>query len=428
MNQEQTQRKVDQLVEHLFRHQTGQVVATLTRFFGIEHLDLIEDVVQETLLKALQQWVFRGVPENPAGWILQSARNRAYDVLRREKRFRDKKAEIADRLVADLAAGDHEHDILLSGELRDDQLRMIFTCCQPDLPREARIALTLKTLCGFSVAEIARAFLSQEAAIAQRIVRAKRKIREKQVPFEVPAGAEGAARMDSVLEVLYLMFNEGYSAHQGENLVRDDLCAEAIRLAAVLTQHEIGNQPKAYALLSLMLLQASRLPARQDSDGNLLRLAEQDRSAWDQDLIRTGMTTLAKSASGQHLSEYHLQAGIAACHAAAASYETTDWGRILAYYDQLVLLNRSPIVALNRAVAVSMVEGPEAGLETLHEIEPSPALASYYLLPCCYAEFYSQLDDVKRARTSYQAALKLVGTEPEKRFIVNRLERLSDAT
>ena len=400
------------------------MVATLTRFFGIEHLDLVEDVVQETLLKALQQWVFRGVPENPAGWILQSARNRAYDFLRREKRFRDKEAQIAERLAADLAPAEHENDILLSDELRDDQLRMIFTCCHPHLSRDARIALTLKTLCGFSIGEIARAFLSREAAVAQRIVRAKRKVRDKEIPFEVPSGSGVAARVESVLEVLYLLFNEGYSAHKGENLVRDDLCEEAIRLATVLTEHEIGNQPKAFALLSLMLLQASRLPARLDDDGNLLRLKEQDRSLWEQDLIRAGMHVLGKSATGHQVSEYHLQAGIAACHAAAGSYQETDWHRILNYYDQLMHLNHSPVVALNRAVAVSMVQGPRAGLSALREIKPSPALKSYYLLPCCYAEFFSRLGDIRNARIAYQEALELVGTEPEKRFIGKRLQKL----
>ncbi len=426
--QQPPRQKVNQLVEHLFRHQAGQMVATLTRFFGIEHLDMVEDVVQETLLKALQQWVFRGVPENPSGWILQSARNRAIDLLRREKIFRDKEEAIRYKIQTELAPSDDEYDILLRGEFRDDQLRMIFTCCHPALPREARIALTLKTLCGLSVPEIARAFLAQESAVAQRLVRAKRKVRQEKIPFEVPDGSDGAGRLESVLQVLYLMFNEGYSAHRGENLIRDGLCEEAIRLTKLLTEHEVGKEPRVHALLALMFLQASRLPARVDDDGNLLRLIDQDRSLWDQELIRAGLAHLQQSAGGAELSEYHLQAGIAACHAVAGSFAETNWERILMYYDDLTELSHSPVVALNRAVALSIVEGPRAGLAELDLLSALPALKSYYLLPCCYAEFWSQLGEPTKARGFYEEALKLVGTEPERRFLDSRLALLNSTS
>lgn len=415
--------EVSQLVEHLFRHQAGQVVSTLTRFFGMENLDLVEDVVQESLLKALQQWVFRGVPDNPAGWILQTAKNQALDVLRREATFRNKQNDIGDQIEQELSRPDDQSDILLQNELKDDQLGMMFACCHPVLSREARVALTLKTLCGFSVPEIARAFLSQETTIAQRIVRAKRKIREERVSFGMPSKEEVQSRLDSVLEVLYLLFNEGYGAHQGEELIRADLCMEAIRLTSTLVEHPNGNLPKVHALLAMMLLQAARLPARTDGRGELLLLKEQERTLWDKKVIQLGLQHLEKSACGDVLSEYHLQAGVAACHAIALSYEATDWPRILSYYDDLAKLNHSPVVALNRAVALSMVEGPRAAIESLEKLDTLPPMKSYYLFPATCAEFYMLLNDIENASRCYQKALELVGTEPERRFLLKKLEQ-----
>lgn len=413
--------QVNQLVEHLFRHQAGQMVSTLTRFFGMENLDLVEDVVQETLLKALQQWRFRGVPENPGAWILQTSRNQAIDVLRRQSVFRGKQKEIVTRIEEEWKLDLPDSNLLLNSELKDDQLRMMFTCCHPALSREARVALTLKTLCGFNVPEIARAFLSEEPTIAQRLVRAKRRMREEKLPFEVPKGGELYDRLDSVLDVLYLVFNEGYGAHQGEDLIRHDLCAEAIRLATLLTEHPASDTPRVHALLALMLFQASRLPARVDANGDLLLLNEQDRTLWDQNMIHLGLHHLEKSAAGEELSEYHLQAGIAAVHAVAPNYETTDWPRILSYYDELVAMNHSPVMALNRAVALAMVEGPAAGIAALDKIKSLPPMKSYYLLPSTYGEFFLQIGDCEKAREYYQQALELVGTEPERRFLLRRV-------
>ena len=421
LNSSAENQHVNRLVEHLFRHQSGQMVSTLTRFFGTENLDLVEDVVQETLLKALQQWRFRGVPEKPAAWILQAARNQAIDVLRRQSVFRGKQKEIVNRIAEEWKPDLPDSNLLLNDELKDDLLRMMFTCCHPALSSEARVALTLKTLCGFSVPEIARAFLSEEATIAQRLVRAKRQMREEKLPFEVPTGDELGQRLDSVLEVLYLLFNEGYGAHHGEDLVRHDLCSEAIRLAGLLVEHRAGDGPKVYALLALMLLQASRLPARVDASGDLLLLNEQDRTLWDQNLIHLGLQRLEKAAAGEELSEFHLQAGIAAAHAVASNYEATDWPRILAHYDDLVALNHSPVVALNRAVALAMVGGPQAGIAALDKIKALPPLKSYYLLPATYAEFYSQMGDRQEALEYYQQALELVGTEPERRFLLRKV-------
>src|SRR5436309_5882046 len=271
---------VSQLVEHLFRHESGKMVATLTGIFGIEHLNLAEDVVQEALARALQTWPYRGVPENPAAWIMRASRNLALDVVRRERVFRAKEAEIAQLMERDGSAG--ETATFSEHEIADDRLRMMFVCCHPVIPSEAQVALALKTLCGFSVAEISHAFLTTEAAIAKRLTRAKQKIQEAHVPFEIPAGDELARRLDSVLQSLYLLFNEGYKASSGEKLVRGELCEEAIRLTELLAQHPAGNHPKTHALLALMLFNAARLAAREDDQGNLLRLEEQDRTRWDQ--------------------------------------------------------------------------------------------------------------------------------------------------
>ncbi len=413
---------VNQLVEHLFRHQSGQLVSTLTRFFGVENLDLVEDVVQETLLKALQQWRFRGVPKNPSAWILQAARNQAIDVLRRQSVFRGKQKELVNKIEEEWRPDLPDSTLLLHNELNDDQLRMMFTCCHPALSREARVALTLKTLCGFNVPEIARAFLSEEATIAQRLVRAKRRMREAKLPFEVPKGSELYDRLDSVLDVLYLLFNEGYGAHHGEDLVRHDLCAEAIRLAELLAEYPAADIPKVHALLALMLFQASRLPARVDANGDLLLLNEQDRTLWNKNVIHLGLQHLEKSAAGDELSEFHLQAGIAAAHAIALNYENTDWPRILSYYDDLVAMNHSPVAALNRAVALAMVEGPEAGIAALDKIKSLPPMKSYYLLPSTYGEFYLQMGDCGKALEYYQHALELVGTEPERRFLLKKMK------
>lgn len=413
---------VNQLVEHLFRHRSAQLIATLTRFFGVERLDLVEDVVQETLLKALQVWVYRGVPENPSAWILRSAKNRALDILRRESTFRAKQARIAQKIEDELRTPATDEQVVLDGEFKDDQLKMMFACCHPGLSRETRVAMTLKTLCGFSVAEIARAFLSREATIAQRLVRGKRKLRELDLRFEVPGKAEIIARLDSVLDVLYLMFNEGYSVHQGENLTCADLCEETIRLTGLLLEHPACDLPKVHALLAMMLLQASRLPARLDAEGNLLLLKEQNRKDWDQRLLSLGLEHLARSAAGDEISEYHLQAGVAACHAVAPSCDTTDWQRILCYYDQLVELNHSPVVALNRAVALAAVEGPEAAIAEVQKLEKLPPMRKYHLLPATLAELHVQAGNVACAVEYYRQAIDLVGTEPEVRFLRRRLQ------
>lgn len=418
--------EVLQVVEHLFRHEAAKMVATLTGIFGIEHLDLAEDVVQEALVRALQTWPFYGVPKNPAAWIMRASRNLALDVVRRKKVFRGKEAEII-RLVEeegsppDLAAS-------LDQEIADDTLRMMFVCCHPVIPPEAQVALALKTLCGFSPAEIAKAFLTTEAAIAKRLTRAKQKIREARIPFEIPSGEALAGRLEGVLQSLYLLFNEGYKASSGHKLVREETCLEAIRLAGLLAQHPSGNQPQTHALLSLMLMNAARIPARLDDEGNLLRLQEQDRARWDQPMIARGMFHLAQSAAGERISEYHLQAGIAACHCAAKDYASTDWRQILDYYDRLGEFDDSPVVALNRAVALAEVQGPQAGMEALRKIQNLPSLETYYLLYAVLGEFESRLRHPRSAVVHFRKSLQLAEIKSEQEFLSRRLQTCEEQT
>jgi RNA polymerase sigma factor (sigma-70 family) len=420
--------EVTQVVEHFFRHEAGKVVSTLTRIFGIEHLNRAEDLVQETLVRALQTWPYYGIPKNPSAWITQVAKNLALDLIRREKIFRNKETEIT-RLMeqgfADRAGNEAE---FAEGEIKDDRLRMMFVCCHPRVPQEGQVALALRTLCGFSAAEIARAFLTSEAAIAKRLTRAKQKIRDARIPFEIPAGEELTERLDGVLQTLYLLFNEGYKASVGEQLIREELCHEAIRLGALLAGHPAGSRPPTHALLALMLLNGARLQSRIDSDGNILRLKEQDRSCWDQAMIARGLFHLMQSTAGDEVSEYHLQAGIAACHCAAKDYDSTDWAQILSLYDRLIEIDDSPVVALNRAVAVANVHGPRAGIEAVEAIQNREQLNSYYLLYVVLGEFEAHLSHRQAAINYFRKSLELATIQSEQMFLSKKLQELGDPT
>jgi RNA polymerase sigma factor (sigma-70 family) len=418
--------EVTHVVEHFFRHEAGKMVATLTRIFGLEHLNRAEDVVQETLVRALQTWPYYGIPKNPSAWITQVAKNLALDLIRRDKVFRIKENEIA-HLMEQLSA-DSNTVVAESGEngITDDRLRMMFTCCHPLIPQEMQVALALRTLCGFSPAEIARAFLTSEAAITKRLTRAKQRIREARIAFEIPVGEELTRRLDGVLQSLYLLFNEGYKASGGEHLIRAELCHEAIRLTALLTEHFAGNQPRSHALLALMLLNGSRLSARLDSNGNILRLEEQNRAQWDQAMIAWGLYHLMQSTAGDEVSEYHLQAAIAACHCAAQDYESTDWPRILSLYDRLIELDDSPIVALNRAVAIANVHGPRAGIEAVSAIHNRQQLDCYYLLYAVLGEFEADLDHRQAAMKHFRKALELATIHSEQIFLSKKLEELGE--
>lgn len=415
---------VVRLTDRLFREEAGRLVSILTGIFGLHRLHLAEDVVQEALLRALQHWPFHGIPANPAGWLMQTARHLALDRIRRETSFAAKQSEIIAFLEQRLQEPAEPGRLRFEDEIQDDRLRLMFACCHPLLPQESQSALALKVLCGFSPAEIGSAFLTSEAAIAKRLTRARQRLREARVAFEIPAAAELPARLDGVLQILYLLFNEGYKASQGERLTRDDLCTEAIRLTRLLVGHPAGRTPAAHALLALMLLNAARLPARQDEAGRLLRLEEQDRSLWDHGLIQRGLLHLGESARGDQASEYHLQAGIAACHCLAPSAEATDWPQILRLYDHLQQLNDSPVIALNRAIALARVQGPAQGLAAIEAILDRQPLAAYHL-------FHATLGELEAERAHYQAAARHLRTAlqhaevaAERRHLHRRLDEI----
>jgi RNA polymerase sigma factor (sigma-70 family) len=427
MSSSKTQQKdappeeIPQLVEHLFRHEAGKLVSRLTSIFGINHLNLAEDLVQEALARALQTWPFYGVPKNPAAWIMQVSKNLAIDLVRRDKVFRDKETEIIGLLEQHNAVSNRPP--FFAEEIKDDSLRMMFVCCHPIIPREAQIALALKILCGFSAAEISKALLASEAAVAKKLTRAKERIREAGIPFAIPSGDELSERLDGVLQTLYLLFNEGYKASSGPRLVREELCHEAIRLTSFLVENPVSNCPKVHALLALMLFNAARLHARSDSNGNMLLLKEQDRSRWNGPMISRGMFHLSKSAAGDEITEYHLQAGIAACHCAAPDYESTDWPHILSLYNGLIEIDDSPVVALNRAVAVANVHGTEAGIEAVEAIRNRAKLDTYYLLYAVLGEFEVQLNRGKNAAAYFRQALELADTKSERQFLAKKLKR-----
>jgi RNA polymerase sigma-70 factor (ECF subfamily) len=400
------------LVEHLFRRQAGRMVAYLTRLLGPAHLDLAEETVQETMLRALQTWPWQGVPENAPAWLFRVAHNAAIDAIRRRRLAAEKEeqavAELA-RSAARLSGPDPD----LDEQLRDDELRMIVMCCHPGIPRDAAVALSLKTVGGFGVREIARAFLADEAAIAQRLVRAKRLIRDRSLTLDMPAGPDLPPRLDAVLDVLYFIFNEGYAALEGDALIRHDLCGEALRLGRLVAASSLA-EPRVHALVALMALQAARTPARVDSLGDLVLLDDQDRSLWDQRLIAIGFHHFDRSIEGDAVTQYHVEAAIAATHARAGD----NWPIILDMYDDLMALNPSPVVALNRAVAIAKVHGPERALAALPE---HPKLRSYHLYLAVRGHLLQQLGRLAEAADAFRAALECQCSEPERRFLARKL-------
>jgi RNA polymerase sigma-70 factor (ECF subfamily) len=395
---------VPELVDHLFRRSAGRMTATLARVLGPAHLDLAEEVVQEALMTALAQWPYAGVPANPAGWLFQVARNRALDHLRRDARFHDKECEIVNAFARRSAS---------PALFEDDDLQMMLLACDERIAPESRLALTLKTVCGFSVSEIARALLAQPATIAQRLVRVKRFIREKEIEFEMPSRVHG--RLDSLLDVIYLMFNEGYASNSGDDLIRGDLVDEAVRLAEELAGHPATSLPKAHALAALMHLQRARIPARVDVAGDLMLLDDQDRSLWDREAIARGMQHLDLAASGDELTRFHVEAAIAAEHV----LEETNWQRIVELYDDLISIAPSPVVALNRAIAVAMIEGPSAGLALALPLESE--LRDYVPLHAAIGELSLRAGDHEQAREYFRRAADLATALPLKRWLGRRM-------
>lgn len=401
-----------ELAACLLRREGSKLLASLTRRFGIERLELAEDVVQEALLRALQTWPYRGTPQQPAGWLYQTARHLLLDRLRREQRFREKQVQMEALMEAWQAEP-------MATEFEDDRLGLMYACCHPGIPREAQAALALKTLCSFSLAEIASAFLVPEATARKRLDRARQKLREAGISLDLPRQEALYDRTEGVLQVLYLLFNEGYKASSGDRLIKAELCREAIGLTSLLATHPCGQQPQVAALLALMWLNASRLPARQDGDGQLVCLQEQDRECWDQAMIREGLAQLQRSATGSQLSTYHLQAAIAAQHCLAGSFADTDWQTILQYYDCLIRLTPTPIIALNRAVALAEVAGPEAGLAQLDELERHGTLTHYYLLYAVRADLEERCG--RPAAAWWCRALELCELGCERLYLRKRL-------
>jgi RNA polymerase sigma-70 factor (ECF subfamily) len=398
------------LLEHLFRQQAGRIVSHLARLLGPARLDLAEETVQEAMLRALQTWPYQGTPENPAAWLFRVARNIAIDAVRRDRSIGEKQTAVLAELnrASGVEAGDPDFE----EQLRDDELRMIFMCCHPDISRDASVALSLKTVGGFSVREIARAFLADDAAIAQRLVRAKRQIRERGLVLEMPRGREAAKRLDSVMEVIYFLFNEGYAAHEGEDLIRIDMCAEALRLGRLAASSSIAV-PRVHALVAVMALQAARLPARTDDAGDLVLLDDQDRGRWDERLIALGFHHFDLSMAGDEVSEYHVQAAIAAAHA----QPNTDWEAVLGFYDQLLAMNGSPVVALNRAVALAKVRGSAEALAALEPLK----LENHYLLLAVRGHLLLDLGRKAEAFACFRSASECRCSEPERRFLRRKL-------
>jgi RNA polymerase sigma-70 factor, ECF subfamily len=411
------------MVDHLFRTRAGQMVAFLTRHFGPAYLELAEEVVQDALVKALQQWPYSGIPSNPGGWLFKVARNGALDVLRRDTSFAGRADALANELA--LAHRSDEDADRFDHSAGDDELRMIFMCCHPSLPRDARVALSLKTVGGFSVEEIGRAFLVPASTVAQRLVRAKRQIRDCRLSLDLPAPKEFSARLDSVLEVVYLLFNEGYTAHRGEELIRLDLCREALRLGRLIAGSAATAAPAADALVALMAFHAARLAARVDESDELVLLDDQDRSKWDRRLIALGFHHLERCSEGPTETAYHLQAVIAAAHATSEDATATPWPHILELYDRLMLVAPTPVVMLNRAVALSRVQGPEAALRAVQMVEREPSLTTYYLLPSVKGWLLEELGLHQDAVEAYRQALQQTCSEPERRFLARRIERLT---
>ncbi len=415
-------------IEQIYREESGRILATLIRLLG--SFDLAEEVTQEAFAVALEQWPVKGLPVNPRAWLVSTARNKAVDLLRRRSRFENKREELQrvaalqEQLVSDPVVNDPlveiSKDETEDSMLSDDRLRLIFTCCHPALNIEAQVALTLRTLCGLTTEEIAKAFLTPGPTMAQRLVRAKQKIRDARIPYRVPPKEDLTERLAAVMLVVYLVFNEGYNAASGDVLIRRELCSEAIRLGRLICEL-LPKEPDAQGLLALMLLHDSRRDARAAADGEMLLLEEQDRRRWNQEQIAQGLALVESALRGAPAGPYSVQAAIAALHAQAGSSDKTDWAQIAKLYDVLLRLQPSPVIELNRAVAVAMDEGPSAGLRLIDELEARGELHGYHLLPAAQGDLLRRLERWSDAANAYRRALSLAANDTERRFLTKRL-------
>jgi RNA polymerase sigma factor (sigma-70 family) len=408
-------------VEHLFRRESGRMIAALTRVFGFHNLALAEDVMQEALCRALEVWKHHGMPDNPSAWLMTTAKNHAVDVLRRERTARTFAPEITRLLESEWTFRPTIEAAFGPHAIQDDELRMMFSCVDPRLTEEAQVALILHILCGFSVGEISNAFLCSAAAAEKRITRAKKVLAGATQLFELAGTEDFCSRLSAVHRALYLLFNEGYHGANTKTAVRVELCREAMRLATLLRDHPLAATPPTFALLALMCLHAARMPSRVDETGSLSLLPDQDRSQWNAELIQEGQKLLEESATGEVVSEYHLEAAIAWCHACAPTAQATNWAQVIALYDTLLQIRPSPVIALNRAIAIAQHAGPEQGLAAIHAIDGSERLHTYPFYPMALGELEMQCGRPGAASQHFAAALHLARNPTEQRFMQSRL-------
>lgn len=418
-----TSSHIDETVDHLFRHEWGKLVSVLTKLFGPQNLQLAEDVVQDTLVTALSNWKINGLPQNPSVWLFTAARNKAVDVLRQEKRKDEFSKSITPLLQSEYTLAPTVKEMVNTNTIDDDQLRMMFVCCHPSLSAEAQVSLILKTLCGFSVTEIAKAFVTGYDTIEKRLYRARQTFRENNVQFELPAAADLDNRVESVLMAIYLLFNEGYNSTNHEDLIRNDLMNEAMRMCELICRNKKVNHANAHALMALMCFTASRNDARLDKEGNILLLKQQDRNKWNRALIETGVFHLEESAAGETISKYHIEAGIAYEHAQARDYHHTNWHNILHCYNLLYQLYPTPIIALNRAIVISELNGAAAGISAIENIQQLSSLKNYYLLPATLGELNWQLKQYDKAKAYFEEAITLTQSAIEKKLLQQKISQ-----
>lgn len=412
------------LIDHLFRHESGKLISVLTRIFGPHNLELAEDVVQDVLVKALDHWKYHGVPENPTAWLFTAARNKALDVIRRERHHKEFASNLSPLLKSEYSASPTLQHLVKEDEIEDEQLRMMFVCCHPLVSEEGQVALILKTLCGFSVGEIAKAFISNEETITKRLFRAREQFRNEKIKFELPDPHELQLRLDNVLTAIYLIFNEGYNSTSHDSLIREDLVEESLRLGKMISDHRLTRQEKSLGLLSLMCFQSARLYSRLDTEGRLLQLKEQDRSQWNQPLIRQAQYYLQEASKCESLSSFTLEAAIAQEHCIAGNYAETNWKKILQLYDWLFNIKPDALIALNRLIVFAEVHGPQAALTYSRQLDDR-SLRNYYLFPAALGEWNAQVGKNKEARKYFEDAIRLTQSPTEKALLQNKITKLA---